>query len=63
MGWWVDQETGIISDGGAWGAYPWLNLDEGYGAYWVIEDEFGTTGRFSEELIGLVHQAVTGEEL
>lgn len=63
MGWWVDRETGIISDGGAWGAYPWLNLKDGYGAYWVIEDSFETTGAISDDLIALVHQAVTGEEL
>ncbi|MEM7094634.1 MAG: serine hydrolase domain-containing protein [Actinomycetota bacterium] len=63
MGWWINEETGIISDGGAWGAYPWLNLGEGYGGYWVIEDSFQTTGRFSDELIAAVHLAVTGSEL
>ncbi len=63
MGWWVDRETGIISDGGAWGTLPWLNLEDGYGAYWVIEDENSTTAGISEELISLVHVAVTGEEL
>lgn len=63
MGWWIDRETGILSDGGAWGAYPWLNLEDGYGAYWVIEDSFQTSGRISDTLIAEVHLAVTGEEL
>ncbi len=63
MGWWVDRETGIISDGGAWGTLPWLNLEDGYGAYWVIEDENSTTGMIAEDLIGLVHVAVTGDDL
>lgn len=60
MGWWIDRESGILTDGGAWGALPWLDFDEGYGAYWVIEDSFETTGRFTDELIDVVHAAVTG---
>lgn len=63
MGWWVDRETQIISDGGAWGSLPWLNLAEGYGAYWVIEAGSGVTAGFSDELTALVHEAVTGSPL
>lgn len=63
MGWWVDRDTGIISDPGAWGAFPWLNLADGYGAYWLIEDQGATTNAISEELRELVHVAITGESL
>ena len=63
MGWWVDRDTGIISDGGAWGALPWLNLADGYGAYWLIEDQSGTTSAISDKLTELVHAAVTREAL
>ncbi len=44
MGWWVDRETGLINDGGAYGSVPWLDLDDGYGAYLVIEADSGTGG-------------------
>ena len=43
MGWWVDRETGRISDPGAYGSIPWIDLDGGYGAYLVIEADT-TTG-------------------
>lgn len=37
MGWWVNRATGRISDPGAYGAVPWLDVELGYGAYLVIE--------------------------
>jgi CubicO group peptidase (beta-lactamase class C family) len=60
MGWWVDRETGRISDGGAWGAVPWLDLDDGYGAYIIVEDQSETGQSLKGEIEELVHSAVTG---
>ncbi len=37
LGWWIDRTSGRRSDPGAYGAYPWLDLDDGHGAYLVIE--------------------------
>ncbi len=59
MGWWVDRETGRISDGGAYGSVPWLDLDDGYGAYLVIEADSGTGNELSGLLEEVVHAAVT----
>ncbi len=60
MGWWIDRDTGRISDAGAFGTFPWLDLDDGYGAYLVIEN----TSENGQELAGiieeLVHDAVVG---
>lgn len=42
MGWWIDRTTGHISDPGAYGATPWLDLDDGYGVYLVVEADGGT---------------------
>ena len=39
MGWWVNRSNGQITDPGAYGSVPWLDLEDGYGAYLVIEDE------------------------
>lgn len=61
MGWWVDRETGRISDGGAWGAIPWLDLDDGYGAYLVIENQSATGNAIKDQIEELIHTAVTGK--
>ena len=58
MGWWVDRETGLISDGGAYGSVPWLDLDEGYGAYLVIEADSGTGGELAALLEDVVDDAI-----
>lgn len=60
MGWWIDRETGRISDPGAWGAVPWLDLDDGYGAYLIIEDQSATGQALKGEIEDLVHEAVVG---
>lgn len=57
MGWWINRDTGRISDGGAWGALPWLDLDDGYGAYIIVEDQSQTGQSLRGEIEELVHQA------
>lgn len=37
MGWWIDRSRGWLFDGGAYGADAWLDLDDGYGAFLVVE--------------------------
>ena len=59
MGWWIDRDTGRISDGGAFGTVPWLDLDDGYGAYLVIEDSSDTGQQLFRLIEDLVHTAVT----
>ncbi len=60
LGWWVDRETGRISDGGAWGTVPWMDLDDGYAAYLVVEDVSDTGQELKRSIEELVHTAVTG---
>ena len=59
MGWWVDRESGIISDGGAYGSLPWLDVEDGYGAYLVIEADSDLGSRIFRELEPLVESAMT----
>lgn len=61
MGWWVDRDTGRISDAGAYGSVPWLDLDDGYGAYLVIEADSGTGNELAALLYDVVEAAVLGE--
>ncbi|NNE12948.1 MAG: beta-lactamase family protein [Ilumatobacter sp.] len=58
FGWWIDRETGIITDGGAYGSLPWLDVDDGYGAYLVIEANSGLGGQLYGELAPLVDEAM-----
>jgi CubicO group peptidase (beta-lactamase class C family) len=37
LGWWLNTAEQVISDPGAYGAYPVLDLKRGYGAMIVIE--------------------------
>lgn len=54
MGWWVDRTTGRITDGGAYGSHPWLDLEDGYGAFLLIE----ANSRLGNELGGLLYDPV-----
>jgi len=60
MGWFVDRSSGRISDPGAYGSVPWLDLADGYGAYLVLEADSNAGGRLAAELYDVVEDAVTG---
>lgn len=60
MGWWVDRDSGRITDPGAYGSVPWLDLADGYGAYLVIESDSQTGGQLARQLFDVVDRAVTG---
>jgi CubicO group peptidase (beta-lactamase class C family) len=50
MGWWIDRDTGRLSDPGAYGTTPWLDLDDRYGVSLVVEAD-GSTGAALAALI------------
>jgi CubicO group peptidase (beta-lactamase class C family) len=58
MGWWVDRASGRISDPGAYGTVPWLDLADGYGAYLVLEADAGTGNALANLLYDVVDRAV-----
>ena len=62
MGWWVDRTSGRLTDPGAYGAVPWLDLEDGYGAYLVMEADAGTGGRLAAQLYDPVDAAITTAE-
>ncbi len=39
MGWWIARSMPVISDGGAYGATPWLDLERRFGVMFIIEGE------------------------
>ena len=51
--------AGRISDEGAYGAVPWLDLADGYGAYLVIEADSATGNELAGLLYDVIDEAVT----
>jgi len=58
MGWWVDRESGRISDEGAYGTVPWLDLEDGFGAYLVVEKTSPVGSSLAAQLYEPVEAAV-----
>jgi CubicO group peptidase (beta-lactamase class C family) len=61
MGWWVDRQSGHISDGGAYGSQPWLDLEDGYGAFLVIEALSQLGRELADQLDDLIEEAIVGQ--
>lgn len=62
LGWWVLGGDGsVIEDGGAFGSVPWLDLDDGYGVYLLVEDRARTGARLAEQVRPLIHRQMTGD--
>ena len=59
MGWWVDRPTGRLNDGGAYGSVPWLDLEDGYGAFLVVEADSSTGNNLAELLYDIIEEAAT----
>ncbi len=59
MGWWVDRSTGRLTDSGLYGTVPWLDLEDGYGAYLVVEANGATGQQLVEQLYPLVESSIT----
>lgn len=63
MGWWFDAvkadgEARIVSDPGAWGAYPWIDWDRRYGAFLFISKSLGAGARLQRDLRPLVERTL-----
>jgi CubicO group peptidase (beta-lactamase class C family) len=58
MGWWVERASGRISDPGAYGSVPWVDLEDHYGVYLVIEADLDTGSQLAEALYDIIEQAV-----
>ncbi len=51
LGWFVSrEEPGLVSDGGAYGAFPWIDNERGYAAMILVEDGAATGGRAYGEI-------------
>jgi len=60
MGWWISRVSDRITDGGAFGSQVWLDLDDGYGVYLVIEATSQKGQALSAQLYDVIEAAVVG---
>ena len=56
LGWWIDRDTGILADPGAYGAVPWLDLEDGYGAFLLVESSSRRVDGYADELLSAVDE-------
>ncbi len=63
LGWWTQRATGQVFISGTWGAFAWLDLDDGYAAYLIVENNEPSLAFVGGTLNPLVHQVVTGDSL
>lgn len=65
MGWWFDRlrpdgSARIISDPGAWGAYPWIDRDRQYGAFLFVRKELADGVALVNKIRPLIDRAIDG---
>jgi CubicO group peptidase (beta-lactamase class C family) len=58
MGWFVDRSNGHISDGGAFGSSPWLDLEDGYGVLVLTESNSDTSTALAFNVRELIDTAI-----
>jgi CubicO group peptidase (beta-lactamase class C family) len=59
FGWWIDRsDPGLIADPGAYGAYPWLDLERDYAGLILIEADALLGQQLFNRLLPLVRAAV-----
>jgi CubicO group peptidase (beta-lactamase class C family) len=58
MGWWIDRDSAIIADPGAYGAFPWIDQQRGYGAFLALEDTSQVGGELFAQVAPLIAAAV-----
>lgn len=58
-GWWVDTEReGWLTDPGAYGAVPWLDLPRGYGAMIIVEANIGLGSALGDAVLPSIEAAI-----
>jgi CubicO group peptidase (beta-lactamase class C family) len=59
-GWWIERDGSYrVTDPGAYGAVPWLDLDGGFGAYLVLEADATLGVTLATQLFDPVESAIT----
>lgn len=59
LGWWIFRDAdSLITDPGAYGAFPWLDEDRGYGAFLAIEANTGVGTQLFVRVLPLADAAV-----
>lgn len=57
FGWWTYPDAGRIDDPGAYGATAWLDLDDGYGAFLLVEQVSGLPAQLYDPVEAAIQAA------
>ncbi|MBT5581954.1 MAG: beta-lactamase family protein [Acidimicrobiaceae bacterium] len=58
MGWWIDRASGRLTDTGAYGSSPWLDLEDGYGVLLLTESSSSSSSELAALLFDVIDQSV-----
>lgn len=63
LGWWVDAANeSLITDPGAYGAFPWIDADRQYGGFIVVEANTGVGGQIFNRVYPIVNEVLDRAE-
>jgi CubicO group peptidase (beta-lactamase class C family) len=63
MGWWVYRDTdSLVSDGGAYGAFPWIDENRAYGGFLVLEANTALGNALFARVYPIVNAAIDSAE-
>lgn len=63
LGWWIHRDVeGLISDPGAYGAFPWIDSTREYAGFLALESSTGTGRLLFDRIYDLVNQAIEAAE-
>ncbi len=63
MGWWfdvvaADGQARVISDPGAWGAYPWMDRERNYGAFLFVRKQLSDGVAIQRDIRPMIERAL-----
>jgi hypothetical protein len=64
LGWWIDRAApGVVADPGLYGAFPWLDIERGYGALVAIEADGDVGAALFATAKPILDRVFDGEDL
>ena len=56
LGWWIDRESGRRSDGGLYGSYPYIDIEDGYAVLILVEKQNWVGAALADALFDVIDE-------